>query len=412
MGRIASTAGKGIMLKVLGGSIGVLAPFVIAAALALGLLAVMATAWSPEQTGGQGRACAAPEGSSAQNGEMPEELQVPQEYEDALHGAANESGLPVSLLAAQVYYESNWDPDAESEANAQGIAQFTPATWAQWGEGGDVWDPQDAIAAQGRYMGYFVETFEDDAQDDEHLMELAIAGYHAGEGNVAAANYQVSEVGPRTNQYVLNIMAATEGDSVAYCDDAGSSVPAGDAVEASAELAWDEEVTLPRSTAAEHGREESKDEYVDAVQIHGMQPSHAFYTDCGLFVSTVMHTAELDTEFPARGTSIQMDYLTSSEKYDTFTPQSEGELEPGDILIITGEGIGHIYLYTGQRHDGDDGRAQGASLGERPPSGHKFFLSDFRGDYTAARLTDPDTSPEDENTHDTDQGNQDDQEDS
>ncbi|MDO5663447.1 MAG: lytic transglycosylase domain-containing protein, partial [Brachybacterium sp.] len=324
MGRIASTVGKGIMLKVVAGSLGIIAPFVIAAAMGLGILALIATAWSPDERSGQGRACAAPEGGGAPDGDIPEELQVPQEYEDALHGAANESGLPVSLLAAQVYYESNWDLDAESEANAQGIAQFTPETWEQWGEGGDVWDPDDAIAAQGRYMGYFVDQFEDEADDDEHLMELAIAGYHAGEGNVRSANMDPAQVGPRTNQYVMNIMAATEGDSVAYCDDAGSSVPAGDAVEASGQLAWDEEVTLPRSTAAEHGREESKDEYVDAVQIHGMQPSHAFYTDCGLFVSTVMHTAELDTEFPARGTSVQMDYLTSSDKYDTFTPSSEG----------------------------------------------------------------------------------------
>ncbi len=39
-----------------------------------------------------------------------------------------------------------------SDANAQGPMQFLPATWAQYGNGGDIQSNKDAIAAAGRYL--------------------------------------------------------------------------------------------------------------------------------------------------------------------------------------------------------------------------------------------------------------------
>ena len=39
-----------------------------------------------------------------------------------------------------------------SEANAQGPMQFLPATWAQYGNGGDIQSNKDAIAAAARYL--------------------------------------------------------------------------------------------------------------------------------------------------------------------------------------------------------------------------------------------------------------------
>ena len=49
------------------------------------------------------------------------------------------------MVAAQLAQESGWNPNATSPAGAQGIAQFMPATWATYGEGGDPFDPDDAI---------------------------------------------------------------------------------------------------------------------------------------------------------------------------------------------------------------------------------------------------------------------------
>lgn len=65
--------------------------------------------------------------------------------------------LNPALLAAQLYQESGWNPRAQSPAQAQGIAQFIPGTWAAHGldANGDgeanVWDPEDAIPSAATY---------------------------------------------------------------------------------------------------------------------------------------------------------------------------------------------------------------------------------------------------------------------
>src|ERR1051326_2962940 len=65
--------------------------------------------------------------------------------------------LTPSLLAAQLYQESGFDPTIVSPAGAIGIAQFMPGTWPNWsspldGDGKqDPTNPADAIPAAARY---------------------------------------------------------------------------------------------------------------------------------------------------------------------------------------------------------------------------------------------------------------------
>jgi len=75
-------------------------------------------------------------------------------YQDLYVQAAQEHGLDWALLAAQGAVESAFNPNAVSTAGAQGIAQFMPMTWASWGQGGDPFNPNDAIPAQARYVKY------------------------------------------------------------------------------------------------------------------------------------------------------------------------------------------------------------------------------------------------------------------
>ena len=81
-------------------------------------------------------------------------IQVPSEYRQLVLSAAERCPrIPASVLAAQLAAESGWDAHATSPAGAQGIAQFMPAVWEQFGldangDGkADVWDAQDAIPA-------------------------------------------------------------------------------------------------------------------------------------------------------------------------------------------------------------------------------------------------------------------------
>jgi cell wall-associated NlpC family hydrolase len=65
--------------------------------------------------------------------------------------------LNPALLAAQLYQESRWNPEAVSPADARGIAQFIPGTWRTHGIDGDgdgdrdIWDPKDAIPSAASY---------------------------------------------------------------------------------------------------------------------------------------------------------------------------------------------------------------------------------------------------------------------
>jgi soluble lytic murein transglycosylase-like protein len=62
-------------------------------------------------------------------------------------------GVPPSVLASINYIESNFGRvNGPSSAGAQGPMQFIPGTWQQYGAGGDVNDPHDAILAAARLL--------------------------------------------------------------------------------------------------------------------------------------------------------------------------------------------------------------------------------------------------------------------
>ncbi|MGY0062219.1 lytic transglycosylase domain-containing protein [Streptomyces sp. LZ34] len=90
--------------------------------------------------------------------------------------------VSVELLAAQIHAESGWRPDADS-GHAQGISQFTPQTWAEWGRDGDgdgkadVWEPKDAIPSQARYMCHLYGVVK---SLPGNPTKLALAAYNAG----------------------------------------------------------------------------------------------------------------------------------------------------------------------------------------------------------------------------------------
>jgi len=99
------------------------------------------------------------------------------------------SPLSVPLLAAQIHAESNWRPDADS-GHAQGISQFAPDTWKEWGRDGsgdgkaDVWEPRDAIPAQAHYMCHLYDVVD---ELPGNRTRLALAAYNAGPGAVLRA---------------------------------------------------------------------------------------------------------------------------------------------------------------------------------------------------------------------------------
>jgi membrane-bound lytic murein transglycosylase B len=69
------------------------------------------------------------------------------------HQAESESGVGWNYLAAINLVETRFGSiDGASTAGAQGPMQFLPATFAAYGQGGDIHSPRDSIMAAGRYL--------------------------------------------------------------------------------------------------------------------------------------------------------------------------------------------------------------------------------------------------------------------
>jgi Transglycosylase SLT domain len=103
---------------------------------------------------------------------------VPAQYQGIVNTAAQTTGLPVDVVAAQIQTESSWNPGAESPTGAQGIAQFEPGTWAMYGSGSPL-DPTAAMAAYAKFMSVLLRQFNGNVRN-------ALAAYNAGAGNLAA----------------------------------------------------------------------------------------------------------------------------------------------------------------------------------------------------------------------------------
>ena len=102
---------------------------------------------------------------------------VPAAYAAPLARAAQRFNVSATLLAAQLYAESNFNPFAVSPAGAQGIAQLMPGTAAAMGLR-DPFDAEQAIAAQARLMRDLLRRFS--------AVPLALAAYNAGPGAIVA----------------------------------------------------------------------------------------------------------------------------------------------------------------------------------------------------------------------------------
>ena len=141
---------------------------------------------------------------------------IPNGWAPLVEDAARTAGLPVSVVAAQLAQESGWNPHATSPAGAQGIAQFMPATWATYGNGGDPFDPDDAIPAYGRYMAALKDQVQPIAGEDAgELVRLTLAAYNAGPG--AVEQHQGVPPYQETRDYIDTILDTGQSQFSAHC---------------------------------------------------------------------------------------------------------------------------------------------------------------------------------------------------
>lgn len=108
----------------------------------------------------------------------------PMDYEEIVRIHAGQNDLPPAYVASVILAESSFDPQAVSEANAQGLMQLLPST-AEWVAGklgetyteGCLFDPDCNLRYGCWYLSFLMRRYHGDKR-------LSSAAYHAGQGTV------------------------------------------------------------------------------------------------------------------------------------------------------------------------------------------------------------------------------------
>jgi len=104
-------------------------------------------------------------------------------YSPIIEVAARDHGLDPGLLHAVIRVESAYNPGAVSIKGARGLMQLIPETARRYGVR-DVFDPTQNVHAGARYLKDLLAMFNNN-------LELALAGYNAGENAVIRAGNRI-----------------------------------------------------------------------------------------------------------------------------------------------------------------------------------------------------------------------------
>ena len=137
----------------------------------------------------------------------------PLKYEQTIRQVSAEHDLEPTFVAAVVYTESRFRPDAKSHRGAYGLMQLLPETarsiQARSGIEGDWRDPRTNLRIGVWYLGYLEHRY----MGDERLM---LAAYNSGESQVDSwisdRGFDVAEDIPfrETRHYVENVLEAQQ----------------------------------------------------------------------------------------------------------------------------------------------------------------------------------------------------------
>jgi len=126
--------------------------------------------------------------------------QASSRFDDTIEIHATRHGLSPDLVRAVIQVESAFNPSAISSKGAMGLMQLMPATASEFGVR-NPFQPEENIGAGVAYLKRLLTRYDDN-------VELALAAYNAGPGNVE----KYGDVPPfrETQRYVKKIAAATQ----------------------------------------------------------------------------------------------------------------------------------------------------------------------------------------------------------
>lgn len=124
------------------------------------------------------------------------------QFDPLIRQASEKYGVPARLIKAVINQESSFKPSARSKAGAAGLMQLMPGTARELGVKNPM-DPAQSIEGGTKYLAGMLQKFGGN-------VELALAAYNAGPGNVAKAGNRIPPF-RETQNYVRNIMSSYHG---------------------------------------------------------------------------------------------------------------------------------------------------------------------------------------------------------
>jgi soluble lytic murein transglycosylase-like protein len=127
----------------------------------------------------------------------PARFSIPAALKALVDAAAKQYGLDPLLLHAVVRAESGYNRQAVSPKGALGLMQLMPDTARRFGVT-DPFDPKENLKAGAHYLSWLLKLFDGN-------IELALAGYNAGEQAVIRAGYRIPPYNETIN-YVPKVL--------------------------------------------------------------------------------------------------------------------------------------------------------------------------------------------------------------
>ncbi|QOY54285.1 membrane-bound lytic murein transglycosylase MltF [Candidatus Sulfurimonas marisnigri] len=108
--------------------------------------------------------------------------------------------IPCSVLAAQSYQESHWNPKAKSFTGVRGLMMLTLSTAKQLGVKNRL-DPKESVKGGARHLNQMIKNVPQGVEGEDRL-KFALAAYNIGMGHVKDAQILAKMMG--LNQNVWN----------------------------------------------------------------------------------------------------------------------------------------------------------------------------------------------------------------